>query len=509
MVLEDAPLLDKEVRARRSAGGQAGLGADELDEVRPQAAAVEHAPDGPQVGAQGRIGLQRAAERLDGARLVVELALAELAQLVGEGGDALLRCGGGGGAGRRGCSGCRVGRFVDRRGKLEREGLGARLARPLLDLRDQSIQRGRALERAGQRIGRARWRLAGLGRRRAGLVGGAELGRDAGLGRGGGRRDLEGAGGGRPRARRRGRRRGRRAGDGARARRSRRDRPVGVPVRLGSLRLGGERGEIVAILDQLDVLDLDRLGGFFLELGQRGPVEHRGAVGRVRRSIVRRSIAAVGVRAGGRARVVLGVRDGAGCRGRGRVAPVVGIGPGWLRRRACAHVRTVCLRAACLRARVLIRPRLFFRPRSVARPRLVRTAVGVGRAAIRITVGARALRLGRALAGPGAAASPPDLARRRPAGPPLSPRQRGGARLRSGPARRRARLRLFASGIRRRAGVVLRGILRLHRRAGRRACRFTVVVVHVQIDVDALDRLAVVVVVRPARASARLAQTGR
>src|SRR6185295_2714188 len=113
-----------------------------LHQVRPQLAAVEHAPDGPQVGPERRIRLQRAAERLDRARLVAELALAQLAELVREGADTLL--------GLRGL-------------ELALERVGLCLARAPLLLLDQRVEDGRDVEWLGQRI--ELWRLR-LGRRR-------------------------------------------------------------------------------------------------------------------------------------------------------------------------------------------------------------------------------------------------------------------------------------------------------------------------------------------------------
>ena len=52
LVLQDVAALDQQIGARRVVGREAGLGPDELDQVRPQATAVEDAPDGPQVGAK-------------------------------------------------------------------------------------------------------------------------------------------------------------------------------------------------------------------------------------------------------------------------------------------------------------------------------------------------------------------------------------------------------------------------------------------------------------------------
>ncbi len=81
-ILEDMPLLDEQIGALGVVAGEADLGVDELDEVGPQATAIEHAPDGPQVGTEGWIRLQRAAEELDRAGLVAEAPFDDLAGLV-------------------------------------------------------------------------------------------------------------------------------------------------------------------------------------------------------------------------------------------------------------------------------------------------------------------------------------------------------------------------------------------------------------------------------------------
>ena len=80
----DPRLLEQQVGALVVVARVRHLGRDQLDQVRPQPAAIEHAPDRPQVGAQPRIECQRAAVGLHRARLVGEPALVQLAELVGE-----------------------------------------------------------------------------------------------------------------------------------------------------------------------------------------------------------------------------------------------------------------------------------------------------------------------------------------------------------------------------------------------------------------------------------------
>jgi hypothetical protein len=75
LIFLDVTALDEQIRALGLSRREPNLGADQANQVGPQRAPVEHAPDRPQVAAQRRIRLQRAAERLDCARLVLETPL--------------------------------------------------------------------------------------------------------------------------------------------------------------------------------------------------------------------------------------------------------------------------------------------------------------------------------------------------------------------------------------------------------------------------------------------------
>jgi hypothetical protein len=127
LVGQDRRLLDRQVGALVVVDREPRLGVDQLDQVGPQAAAVEHPADRPQVGAQRRIAGQRAAEGLDRPRLVDQPALAQLAQLVGQVGD--LRA---------------IGRPRPRRaaGSARRRALPRRLA----EIAQRALDRGRRLE---------------------------------------------------------------------------------------------------------------------------------------------------------------------------------------------------------------------------------------------------------------------------------------------------------------------------------------------------------------------------
>ena len=83
-ILEDLSFFDIEIGPFDMRSGEADLGVDELDQVGPEAAAVEHAADGPEVRTVRGITLQGAAVGLDRAGLVAEMPLGELAELVGE-----------------------------------------------------------------------------------------------------------------------------------------------------------------------------------------------------------------------------------------------------------------------------------------------------------------------------------------------------------------------------------------------------------------------------------------
>ncbi len=125
-------LFEQEVGALLVVARVRDLGVDELREVRPQRAPVEHAADRPQVRAQRRIEVDRAPERFDRARFVGEPALVELAELVRE---------------ERGAA--RIGQHP----RLELLGhrLGALLATGVAEPRERLVDDGRVLEQRLER----------------------------------------------------------------------------------------------------------------------------------------------------------------------------------------------------------------------------------------------------------------------------------------------------------------------------------------------------------------------
>ncbi len=164
-IAQQDALLDHQVGALDVVAREALLGVEQLEQVRPQAAAVEHAADRPQVGPQRRVRRQRLAERLDRARLVGEPALVQLAELVGQRGDHRALGGG-----------------LD----LPGQRLGAALVRGVADVGERALHHGGRLElgldRGLDREHRRRDLLRGDDQRR-GLAGVAVAGdRDVGSG---------------------------------------------------------------------------------------------------------------------------------------------------------------------------------------------------------------------------------------------------------------------------------------------------------------------------------------
>ena len=127
----DPRLLEQQIGALVVVPRVADLGVDQLDQVGPQRAAVEHAADRPQVRAQRRIEPERAAVRLGGTRLVGEPALVEFAELVRQ---------------HRGDAGI-AGRL-----ELARHRLGALLAARVAELVERAVEHRGRLEVGLERL---------------------------------------------------------------------------------------------------------------------------------------------------------------------------------------------------------------------------------------------------------------------------------------------------------------------------------------------------------------------
>ena len=81
-ILEQLALLHVELGLLFGRLGEADLGVEQLLQVRPQRAPLEHAADGPQVGLERRVRLQRLGVGLDRRALVAGARLGQLADLV-------------------------------------------------------------------------------------------------------------------------------------------------------------------------------------------------------------------------------------------------------------------------------------------------------------------------------------------------------------------------------------------------------------------------------------------